>query len=70
MPSLDLAIGLYRQPAHTVSSKLKFGGGFIGGFRWAAEKISITTVRLNLEQIQLVSKVELSDVRGIGLQGA
>jgi hypothetical protein len=29
-----------------------------------------TTVRLNLEQIQLVSEVELANVRGIGLQCA
>jgi hypothetical protein len=29
-----------------------------------------TTVRLKLEQIQLVSGVELADVSGIGLQGA
>jgi hypothetical protein len=30
----------------------------------------ITTVRLKLEQIQLVSGVEFTDVRAIGLQGA
>ena len=30
----------------------------------------ITTVRLKLEQIQLVSGVEFADVRAIGLQGA
>jgi flavodoxin len=35
-----------------------------------ASMSGLTTVRLNLEQIQLVSEVELAGVRGIGLQGA
>jgi CheY-like chemotaxis protein len=36
----------------------------------AGAKDFITTVRLKLEQIQLVSGVEFTDVRAIGLQGA
>jgi hypothetical protein len=38
--------------------------------RLAEAMVNTTTVRLKVEQIQLVSGVEQIDLRGIGLQGA
>jgi hypothetical protein len=55
---LDLALGLCQQPAHTVPSKLTFGGGLVGGFRGAATKFSKENQLLEADPELQVQNIE------------